>query len=80
MKVEPDKDYVTLFTCTPYGVNTHRLLVRGTRIEYLGEDAVPTGAEAVVETVKDYYLIFGIAGAIIVLVIILILRVIFKEK
>lgn len=41
--VEPDdasslmivngKDYVTLFTCTPYGRNTHRLLVRGTRIE-----------------------------------------------
>ena len=80
MKVEPDKDYVTLFTCTPYGVNTHRLLVRGTRIEYLGEDAVPTGAEAVVETVKDYYLIFGIAGAILVLIIILILRFIFKEK
>ena len=31
---EEDKDYVTLVTCTPYGVNTHRLLVRGTRIEY----------------------------------------------
>ena len=26
-------DYCTLFTCTPYGINTHRLLVRGTRIE-----------------------------------------------
>mgnify|MGYP000727260783 CR=1 FL=1 len=29
-----DKDYVTLLTCTPYGVNTHRLLVRGERIPY----------------------------------------------
>ena len=28
------KDYCTLVTCTPYGVNTHRLLVRGTRIPY----------------------------------------------
>ena len=28
------KDYCTLVTCTPYGVNTHRLLVRGTRISY----------------------------------------------
>ena len=28
-----DKDYVTLMTCTPYGINTHRLLVRGKRIE-----------------------------------------------
>lgn len=30
---EDGKDYVTLVTCTPYGVNTHRLLVRGSRIE-----------------------------------------------
>jgi len=29
-----DKDYVTLLTCTPYGINTHRLLVRGHRIPY----------------------------------------------
>lgn len=28
------EDYCTLVTCTPYGVNTHRLLVRGTRIAY----------------------------------------------
>lgn len=28
---EPEKDYCTLMTCTPYGVNTHRLLVRGLR-------------------------------------------------
>jgi len=28
------EDYCTLVTCTPYGVNTHRLLVRGTRIPY----------------------------------------------
>ena len=28
------EDYVTLITCTPYSVNTHRLLVRGTRIDY----------------------------------------------
>lgn len=31
------EDYVTLLTCTPYGVNTHRLLVRGTRVPYNGE-------------------------------------------
>ena len=30
--VEKDRDLVTLMTCTPYGQNTHRLLVRGTRI------------------------------------------------
>lgn len=32
------EDYCTLVTCTPYGVNTHRLLVRGTRIENLPEE------------------------------------------
>lgn len=31
--VENGKDYCTLVTCTPYGINTHRMLVRGTRIE-----------------------------------------------
>lgn len=32
LELEPDKDLCTLVTCTPYGVNTHRLLVRGHRI------------------------------------------------
>ena len=32
LQIEKGKDYVTLVTCTPYAVNTHRLLVRGTRI------------------------------------------------
>lgn len=36
---EKDKDYVTLVTCTPYGVNTHRLLVRAHRIENANGDA-----------------------------------------
>lgn len=34
LDIEEGEDYVTLLTCTPYGVNTHRLLVRGTRTEY----------------------------------------------
>jgi len=37
VKVEEGQDYVTLFTCTPYGVNSHRLLVRGHRVPYDGE-------------------------------------------
>lgn len=35
LKIEPGKDYFTLVTCTPYGINTHRLLVRGYRIDNL---------------------------------------------
>lgn len=34
LAIESGKDYVTLVTCTPYSINTHRLLVRGTRIPY----------------------------------------------
>ena len=33
LQIEEDKDYCTLITCTPYGINTHRLLVRGHRVE-----------------------------------------------
>ena len=40
--IDPQGDYVTLLTCTPYGVNSHRLLVRGTRTEWTAEDsAIP---------------------------------------
>ena len=37
LKIVEGKDYCTLFTCTPYGINTHRLLVRGIRIETIFE-------------------------------------------
>lgn len=40
-QVEDDKNYVTLYTCTPYGVNTHRLLVRG---ELVGTETVDIGS------------------------------------
>jgi len=33
LAIDPEMDYCTLVTCTPYGINTHRLLVRGHRIE-----------------------------------------------
>ena len=34
LSIEPGKDYATLVTCTPFAINTHRLLVRGERIPY----------------------------------------------
>ena len=33
LMIDPAEDYCTLFTCTPYGINSHRLLIRGRRIE-----------------------------------------------
>ena len=38
LDVSEDGDLVTLVTCTPYGVNSHRLLVRGHRVEYTESD------------------------------------------
>lgn len=41
LKIIPDKDYVTLVTCTPYGVNSHRYFVRGHRIPWEEESVQP---------------------------------------
>ena len=40
LQIVEGMDYCTLFTCTPYGINTHRLLVRGIRIETIAEKPV----------------------------------------
>ena len=45
LQIEDNKDLVTLVTCTPFGVNTHRLLVRGHRVPYVPEQEVPAAAE-----------------------------------
>lgn len=48
LQVEEGEDLVTLLTCTPYGVNTQRLLVRGHRVPYeeavVAEEKTPLGA------------------------------------
>ena len=38
LQIVPGKDYCTLVTCTPYGINSHRLLVRGHRVETVEEE------------------------------------------
>ena len=68
LTIDPNRDSCTLITCTPYGVNTHRLLVRGERIEY--ETAVSIVEEAPVEEVplstwtEDYLkgISYGLVG------------------
>lgn len=47
LAIIPGKDYVTLMTCTPYGVNTHRLLVRSHRIDTVSSHEVKVTADAV---------------------------------
>lgn len=43
LQIEDGQDLVTLVTCTPFGVNTHRLLVRGHRVPYVPEMVVENG-------------------------------------
>ena len=45
LQIEEGKDLVTLVTCTPFGVNTHRLLVRGHRVPYVPEQKAEDAAE-----------------------------------
>lgn len=72
LTITEGEDYCTLITCTPFGVNTHRLLVRGTRIPYeeaeeiTAEDDVLESAES---TWEDQYLDGIATGLAIVLII-----------
>ena len=45
LQIEEGKEFVTLVTCTPFGVNTHRLLVRGHRVPYVPEQEATAAAE-----------------------------------
>lgn len=76
--IEQGEDLATLVTCTPFGVNTHRLLVRGERIPYEeAEIIVETTQEEVTEsTWEQHYLKGVIMGLICVLIIVIIAVVI----
>ena len=76
LQIEEGQDYVTLFTCTPYGVNSHRLLVRGTRVPYNGEEEIEsTAAESMLKSIQNYYMILGLS---VTLLVILLMRFLIK--
>ncbi len=62
LQIEDGKDYVTLVTCTPFGINTHRLLVRGHRIPYEPEKATEAAAQPVASSWTRHYLTGLAAG------------------
>lgn len=79
IQIEEGQDYVTLFTCTPYGVNSHRLLVRGTRVPYNGEEEIEsTAAESMLKSIQNYYMIYLILGLSVTLLVILLMRFLIK--
>lgn len=81
LQIEEGKDQVTLFTCTPYGVNSHRLLVRGTRVPYEGEEEVSsTPIDTMLQSVQNYYMLYLILGLSVTLLIILFMRFLMKPR
>ncbi len=80
LQIREGEDRVTLFTCTPYGVNSHRLLVSGSRIAYEGEDDVAVSVpEAMLQSVQDYYMLYLVLGLSITVLIIVIMRFFFRR-
>ncbi len=57
LQIEDNKDLVTLVTCTPFGVNTHRLLVRGHRVPYTPEQETTAAEKPVASSWTQHYLI-----------------------
>ena len=86
LHIDPEKDYVTLLTCTPYSVNTHRLLVRGERVPYsekeeLSVTTVTAGDQAVYFLgYKIPYVVAGIVIAGFVLIVVLSVVLIAKRR
>ena len=56
LQIEEGKDLVTLVTCTPFGINTHRLLVRGHRVPYTPEQASAAEEKPVASSWTQHYL------------------------
>ena len=78
LEIEEGKDYCTLVTCTPYGINTHRLLVRGHRVanrEKPEEETIVS--ETVQEETKAGFSIIPLVAVLIfiILVILLLIRI-----
>ncbi len=81
LQITEEEDQVTLFTCTPYGVNSHRLLVRGTRTTYHGEEEiVSTPVDTMLKAVQNYYMLYLILGLSVTLIVILVMRFLFRPR
>ena len=74
LRINPNEDYVTLVTCTPYGVNTHRLLVRGHRITNVEKEV-----RVVSEASQVVVLFVALFIAIIIFLLILLILVVYRK-
>ena len=90
LQISSGNDFITLVTCTPYGVNTHRLLVKAERTEYEAveepnseNNTILTENTGTESTSQNYYLTgieIGIGIFVIIMIVIVILVIILKKK
>ena len=77
------KDYVTLVTCTPYGINTHRLLVRGVRVPYI-PDEESNGSYTISNIIGpgaiSWWTVGSVIGGVALLILILVIIAFKKDK
>ena len=78
LSIEEGKDYATLVTCTPYAVNTHRLLIRGHRIPY--EEAIQQEPDKEIKVELPFQVKVLIGGVSILLLVLLILLLYSKKS
>lgn len=70
--IEPGKDYCTLVTCTPYGINTHRLLVRGHRIDTVNASSVKVTADAIQVSETMVAIVIAVPMLLILVVVVMV--------
>ena len=81
---EPDGDYVTLITCTPYGVNTHRLLVRGSRTTEPAAAEEKPQIKATEQVARSFgwkgYVLLGALGVFLLLLLLFAVRALVRRR
>lgn len=80
LEIEEGKDLCTLVTCTPYGINTHRLLVRGHRTEYVEKKVAEEKKEVQTKKTDIRLMIAGGVGVLILLIIIIVIVIKRRRK
>lgn len=82
LNVERGEDQVTLLTCTPYGINTHRLLVRGSRIPYDEQAAEDQGRHKAkgMNTNYLFWVLIGLGSAGLFMTVMYIIRRLIRRK
>ncbi len=81
LALEPGFDYVTLLTCHPYAINTHRLLVRGKRVEYKKENVEKNASLTAVGNSDVIFKIgFLLAMAIVISIIYFLIKISIESK